>query len=77
MGYYTNDVFEVYKSRNDVDDVHGIYKNLLQVNIPYLQIGVKLRGYVFVSLASLHVHYRILKMLKKIADVNEKSFLAC
>ncbi len=57
-------VFELYKSRNDVEEAFDAFKNLLQVDTPYLRDDDTLRGYAFVSFISLMAYYRILKLLK-------------
>ena len=57
-------VFELYKSRNDVEEAFDVFKNLLQVDTPYLRDDDTLRGYLFVSFISLMAYYRILKLLK-------------
>ena len=57
-------VFGLYKSRNDVEEAFDVFKNLLQVDAPYLGDDDKLRGYAFVSFISLMAYYRILKLLK-------------
>ena len=57
-------IFELYKSRNDVEEAFDVFKNLLQVDTPYLRDDDTLRGYVFVSFISLIAYYRILKLLK-------------
>ena len=57
-------VFELYKFRNDIEEAFDVFKNLLQVDTPYLRDDDTLRGYVFVSFISLLAYYRILKLLK-------------
>jgi len=56
--------FELYKSRNDVEEAFDVFKNLLHVDTPNLRDDDTLRGYVFVSFLSLIAYYRILKLLK-------------
>ena len=58
-------VFELYKFRNDVEEAFDVFKNLLQVDTPYLRDDDTLRGYAFVSFISLIAYYRILKLLKE------------
>ena len=58
-------IFELYKFRNDVEEAFDVFKNLLQVDTPYLRDDDTLRGYVFVSFISLIAYYRILKLLKE------------
>ncbi len=58
-------VFEMYKFRNDIEESFDVFKNLLQVDTPYLRDDDTLRGYAFVSLISLIAYYRILKLLKE------------
>ena len=41
-----------------------MFKNLLQVDTPYLRDDDTLRGYVFASFISLITYYRILELLK-------------
>ena len=57
-------IFELYKFRNDVEEAFDVFKNLLQVDTPYLRDDDTLRGYVFASFISLVAYYRILKLLK-------------
>ena len=57
-------IFELYKFRNDVEEAFDVFKNLLQVDTPYLRDDDTLRGYVFASFISLITYYRILKLLK-------------
>ncbi|MHB1440169.1 MAG: IS1634-like element ISFac6 family transposase, partial [Cuniculiplasma sp.] len=54
----------LYKFRNDVEEAFDVFKNLLQVDTPYLRDDDTLRGYVFASFISLVAYYRILKLLK-------------
>ena len=58
-------IFELYKSRNDVEEAFDVFKNLLKTDTPYLRDDDSLRGYVFVSFLSLIAYYRILKLLKE------------
>ena len=37
-------VFELYKSRNDVEEAFDVFKNLLQVDTPYIRDDNTLRG---------------------------------
>ena len=48
----------------DVEEAFDVFKNLLQVDTPYLRDDDTLRGYVFASFISLITYYRILKLLK-------------
>ena len=57
-------IFELYKFRNDVEEAFDVFKNLLQVDTPYLRDDDTLRGYALVSFISLIAYYRILKLLK-------------
>ena len=47
-----------------MEEAFDVFKNLLQVDTPYLRDDDTLRGYVFVSFISLIAYYRILKLLK-------------
>ena len=64
-GEKPQEIFELYRSRNDVEESFDVFKNLLQVDTPYLRDDDTLRGYVFVSFISLIAYYRILKLLKE------------
>lgn len=57
-------VFDLYKSRNDVEEAFDVFKNHMQVDTPYLRDDDALRGYVFILFISLIAYYRILKLLK-------------
>ena len=64
-GEKSQEIFELYKFRNDVEESFDVFKNLLMTDTPYLRDDDSLRGYLFVSFISLIVYYRILKLLKE------------
>ncbi len=64
MGEKAQSISELYKFRSDIEEAFDVFKNLLQVDTPYLRDDNTLRGYVFVSFISLIAYYRILKLLK-------------
>jgi len=64
-------IFELYKFRNDIEESFDVFKNLLQVDTPYLRDDDTLKGYVFISFISLIAYYRLLKLLKE-KKINNK-----
>ncbi|WP_298275977.1 transposase [Ferroplasma sp.] len=64
-------IFELYKFRNDIEESFDVFKNLLQVDTPYIRDDDTLKGYVFVSFISLIAYYRLLKLLKE-KKINNK-----
>ena len=61
----SQEIFQLYKFRNEVEEAFDVFKNLLHTDTPYLRDDDTLRGYIFVSFISLIGYYRILKLLKE------------
>ena len=56
-------VFELCKSRNDVEESFDAFRDLLQTDTPYSGDDDTLRGYLFVSFIFLIAHHCILSLL--------------
>ncbi|MCL4480262.1 MAG: hypothetical protein M1113_02100 [Candidatus Thermoplasmatota archaeon] len=64
-GEKSQEVFELYKFRNEVEESFDVFKNLLMTDAPYPSDDDSLRGYLFVSFILLIAYYRILELLKE------------
>ena len=51
VGEKSQKVFELYKFRNDLEELFDVFKNLLHVDTPYLRDDT-LKGYLFVLFIS-------------------------
>ena len=58
-------IFDIYKGRQDVEVVFDVMKNTLDADKPHLREEETIRGYFFVSFLALRVYYKILKRLKE------------
>lgn len=67
----SEDVYEMWKSRDNIEKVFDVFQNLLDVDKPYVQKEETFRGYIFASFIGLISYYLILNILKK-AEVNNK-----
>lgn len=70
------EIYLMYKQREDVESAFDALKNELENDKTYLGDDDAVRGYFFISFLSLYLHYKVLKMLKekKLSDkisVNE------
>ena len=60
------EAFLLYKSRDEVEKAFDVFKNLLQVDTPYLRDETSLRGYVFVVFIGLFLYYHLLKRITEL-----------
>ena len=58
------DLYTMYKTREDVEQAFDAMKNELEEDKTYLQDDDSVRGYFFTIFTALYVHYRILNILK-------------
>jgi transposase len=65
------DVYEMWKSRDQIEKLFDVLQNMLDVDRPYVRREETFRGYLFASFIGLIAYYLILSMLKK-ADINDK-----
>jgi hypothetical protein len=59
------EIYELYKSRDEVEVAFDAMKNELENDKAYLHTTDGLRGYFFVSFISLYIYFSILEMLKE------------
>lgn len=59
------EVYLMYKQREDVESTFDALKNELENDKTYLGDDDAVRGYFFISFLSLYLHYKILNMLKE------------
>ena len=59
------EIYELYKSRDEVEVAFDAMKNELENDKAYLHTTDGLRGYFFVSFISLYMYFSILEMLKE------------
>ncbi len=59
------EIFKLYKEREEVEQVFDTMKNTLEYDKMYLQDTYSLRGYFFISFISLYSYYSIVQLLKK------------
>ncbi len=57
-------IFILYKKREEVEQAFDAMKNELENDKSYLQDTMALRGYFFISFLSLYIYFSILQMLK-------------
>ena len=65
------EIYELYKSRDEVEVAFDAMKNELENDKAYLHTTDGLRGYFFVSFISLYMYFSILEMLKE-KDLSHK-----
>lgn len=58
-------VYEMFKSREDIETCFDALKNELENDKTYLRDDDAVRGYFFVSFISLYLHYKVLNVLRK------------
>ncbi|MBI5036868.1 transposase [Candidatus Micrarchaeota archaeon] len=58
-------VYELLKSREDIETCFDALKNELENDKTYLRDDDAVRGYFFVSFLSLYLHYKVLNVLRK------------
>ena len=59
------DIYEMYKSREEVEQVFDTMKNDLENDKAYLHTSDGVRGYFFITLVSLYIYYSIFWMLRE------------
>lgn len=59
------EIFDLYKSREDVELAFDALKNHLDSDKTYLQTSEGIRGYFFISFLALRVYFSILKRLRE------------
>ncbi len=59
------EVYEQYKSREEVEQVFDLMKNDLEADRTYLREENKVRGYFFIVFLALRVRFKILRTLKE------------
>lgn len=57
-------IYLIYKERENIEQVFDAMKNEMENDKTYLRDNDAIRGYLFVSFISLHIHYRIREMLR-------------
>lgn len=65
------DIYELYKSRNEVELAFDAMKNHLDADKTHLQTDEAVRGYFFVTFLALRVYFAVLTHLRK-HDLNQK-----
>ncbi|EQD68058.1 transposase, partial [mine drainage metagenome] len=58
------EIFNLYKDREEVEQAFDAMKNDLENDKTYLQDAIAVRGYFFISFLSLYVYFSILQLLK-------------
>jgi len=59
------DIFEIYKSRNDIEIAFDIMKNCLNDDKTYMQSTENVKGYFFITFLSLYLYIKIQNLLKE------------
>lgn len=57
------EIYEIYKSRMEVETAFDAFKNTLQADRTYMQNDQSLEGWMFINYLSLLTYWRILKLL--------------
>jgi transposase len=64
-------VYQYYKSRNDIEQLNDVYKNVLEADKTYMQSEAGMEAWHFINFFALRAYYRILAQLKE-TDLNKK-----
>jgi transposase len=64
-------IYNLYKSREQIEHAFNIFKNLLESDKSYLRDDNKFDGYIFLNFLSLYLYYLVLNALKE-RDMNKK-----
>ena len=64
-------IYELYKSRNQVELMIDAFKNLISADASYMQNEFSLEAWMFINYIALHWYYVLLNKLKK-AELNGK-----
>ena len=67
------EIYLLYKSRDEIEKVFHAFKNVLQADRPYLRDDDSIRGHVFVSFVALYIYYHVLNKLLKLNLSNKLS----
>lgn len=59
-----SDLYETYKSRNDIEVMFDAMKNILKSDITYMQNTESLQGWFFISYITISWYYYLYKLLK-------------
>ena len=59
------DIYELYKSRMEVEIAFDAFKNTLEADRSYMQNDQALEGWMFINYIALLAYWRILKLLVK------------
>lgn len=59
------EIYELYKSRDTVDDYFTGFKSLIQVDKPYLRDATAVLGHIFIGFLCFHLHCRILNLIER------------
>ena len=65
-------IYDLYKGREDVEQVFDSLKNTLESDKTYMQSQEAIRGYMLITFLASRIHYKILKRLKE-ADLLKKT----
>lgn len=65
------EVFELYKSRQDVESAFDAMKNCLDSDKTYMHTDEAVRGYFFITFLALRIYFHVLKRLKE-KDLSSK-----
>src|SRR5690606_29813329 len=57
------EIYELYKSRMEVETAFDAFKNTLQADRTYMQNDQSLEGWMFINYLALLAYWRILKLL--------------
>lgn len=58
-------VYDLYKGREDVEQVFDMLKNTLESDKTYMHSQEALKGYMIITFLATRIHYKILKRLKE------------
>jgi transposase len=63
---HPKEVYEMWKSRDQIEKVFNVLQNILEVDRPYVRKEEIFRGYIFASFIALITYYLILRRLKEL-----------
>ena len=71
--YNSEEMFQIYKSRNEVEQLFDVFKNILKADKTYMHNIDAVKGWLFINHMAIMAYYRIYKLLKEKELLNKIS----
>lgn len=65
------EIYKTYKTRNQIEDMFDVFKNILDIDKSYMQDDDALEGWMFVNFIAMHWYYKLILKLKE-KELNSK-----